>query len=63
MVVYEASGLVETARDPAGPEERSSTVVWLSPEEIRAALRSGEPVDSTTTIALYRIFGGFLDAL
>lgn len=63
MVVYEARGLIERERDPAGPEEKSSTVLWLSPQALRESLRSAFAIDSTTTIALHRVFGNFLDEL
>jgi 8-oxo-dGTP pyrophosphatase MutT (NUDIX family) len=63
MTVYEARGLTERAREPAGAEERSSTVHWYSPTELRALLRSAYAIDSTTTIALHRVFGNFLDEL
>jgi 8-oxo-dGTP pyrophosphatase MutT (NUDIX family) len=63
MVVYEARGIVQSERAPAGPEEYSSTVHWLSPDAIRETLRSTFAIDSTTTIALQRVFGNFLDEL
>jgi hypothetical protein len=63
MTVYEARGLTEREREPAGAEERSSTVHWYSPSELRALLRSAYAIDSTTTIALHRVFGTFLDEL
>lgn len=61
MTIYEARGLSEHERAPAGPEERSSSVLWLSPVALRKALRDAPAVDSTTAIALHRIFGTFLD--
>ncbi|HEV3268993.1 MAG TPA: NUDIX hydrolase [Acidimicrobiales bacterium] len=61
MTVYEARQLTERERDPAGPEERSSTILWLSPEEVRRTLRGTPAVDSTTAIALHRVFGTFFD--
>jgi 8-oxo-dGTP pyrophosphatase MutT (NUDIX family) len=61
MVVYEARGIIQSERDPAGPEEYSSTIHWLAPELIRNRLRSSFAMDSTTTIALSRLFGTFLD--
>ncbi len=63
MVVYEARGITQSERDPAGPEEHSSTVHWLSPEGIRETFRSSSAIDSTTTIALQRVLGNFLDEL
>jgi 8-oxo-dGTP pyrophosphatase MutT (NUDIX family) len=61
MTIYEARDLTEGERAPAGPEESSSTIHWLAPEEIREAFKSAPAVDSTTTIALHRIFGNFFD--
>lgn len=63
MTVYEARQLTERERDPAGPEERSSTIHWLSPEELRRTLREAPAIDSTTAIALHRVFGTFFDEL
>lgn len=63
MVVYEARGITPSERDPAGPEEYSSTVHWLAPNAIRETLRSSFAIDSTTAIALSRLFGTFLDEL
>jgi len=61
MTIYEARQLTQGERAPAGPEERSSTIHWLSPEELRTTLREAPAIDSTTTIALHRVFGTFLD--
>jgi ADP-ribose pyrophosphatase len=63
MTVYEARGLTEREREPAGVEERSSTIHWYSPAELRVLLRNAYAIDSTTTIALHRVFGNFLDKL
>jgi len=63
MTIYEARDLTQGERDPAGPEERESTIHWLSPEELRQALRAAPAIDSTTAIALHRVFGTFLDEL
>ena len=63
MVVYEARGITQSERDPAGPEESSSSVHWLAPELIRDTLRTTFAIDSTTTIALSTLFGTFLDEL
>jgi 8-oxo-dGTP pyrophosphatase MutT (NUDIX family) len=63
MTVYEARGLTVREREPAGAEERSSTIHWYSPTELRTRLRSAYAIDSTTTIALHRVFGNFLDEL
>jgi 8-oxo-dGTP pyrophosphatase MutT (NUDIX family) len=61
MTVYEARNLTPGARAPAGPEERSSTVHWLSPALLRKTLREANAIDSTTALALHRVFGTFLD--
>jgi ADP-ribose pyrophosphatase len=63
MTIYEARQLTQSERAPAGPEERSSTIHWLSPEELRRTLRAAPAIDSTTAIALHRVFGTFLDEL
>ncbi len=60
MTVYEARGLTEGERAPAGPEEGSATIHWLAPEAMRDALSDEPAIDSTTAIALYRVFGDFL---
>jgi ADP-ribose pyrophosphatase len=61
MTIYEARELTVRERQPAGPEERSSQVVWLSPEDLKMTLRSASAMDSTTAIALHRVFGNFFD--
>lgn len=61
MTVFEARDLTMGERAPAGPEERASTIHWLSPEIIRETFQSAPAVDSTTAIALHRIFGTFFD--
>jgi 8-oxo-dGTP pyrophosphatase MutT (NUDIX family) len=61
MIIYEARDLTEGVRAPAGPEESSSTILWLAPDKIREAFRSASAVDSTTAIALHRVFGTFFD--
>jgi 8-oxo-dGTP pyrophosphatase MutT (NUDIX family) len=63
MFVYEARGLTERPREPAGAEERSATIHWFSPEELRRELLAAYAIDSTTAIALHRVFGNFLDEL
>jgi len=42
-------------------EERSATIHWYSLEELRTRLREAYAIDSTTAIALHRLFGNFLD--
>ena len=61
MVVYEARDLVERPRDPDGPEERLAEVAWFAPEALRRVLLAEEALDSTTAVALHRIYGDFLD--
>ncbi|MGH3732983.1 MAG: NUDIX hydrolase [Acidimicrobiales bacterium] len=63
MWVYEARALTKREREPAGPEERSATIHWYSPEELRPLLRNAYAIDSTTAIALHRLIGNFLDEL
>lgn len=61
MTVYEARGLRDVPREPAGPEERSAGVHWLAPEVLFATLRDLPAFDSTMAIALLRVFGDFLE--
>jgi 8-oxo-dGTP pyrophosphatase MutT (NUDIX family) len=61
MIIFEARGLSEAERAPAGPEEKSSTIAWLSPTTLRQELRAAPAIDSTTAIALQRVFGTFFD--
>ncbi len=61
MTVYQATKLTRGEREPAGPEERSATIHWLSRDELRQELRGARAIDSTTAIALHRVFGNFLD--
>ncbi len=61
MWVYEARDLEEVEREPAGAEESSATIHWYAKDEIQSILRSAFAIDSTTTIALHRLFGSFLD--
>ncbi len=63
MTIYVARQLTQSERAPAGPEEQSSTIHWFSPEELRQTLRAAPAIDSTTTIALHRVFGTFFDEL
>jgi ADP-ribose pyrophosphatase len=61
MTIYEARGLTQGVRAPAGPEEGGASVCWLSRDELRAELRGLTAVDSTTMVALHRVFGTFFD--
>ena len=61
MVVYEARDLDERPRDPDGPEERLAEVAWFAPAALRGVLLAEEALDSTTAVAVHRLFGDFLD--
>lgn len=62
MTIFEARGITQLDRLPAGPEEAASSVHWLSVVELRATLRGEAAIDSTTAVALHRVFGSFFDA-
>ena len=62
MTIYEARGITQLDRRPAGPEEAASSVHWLSIADLRATLRSEAAIDGTTAVALHRVFGSFFDA-
>lgn len=61
MTIYEARGITQLDRLPAGPEESASSVHWLSVKDLRSTLALEEAIDSTTTVALHRVFGTFFD--
>ena len=61
MTIYEARGITPLERCPAGPEESASSVVWLSPATLQNTLAGEAAIDSTTAVALHRVFGTFLD--
>lgn len=61
MTVYEARSITQRQRSPAGPEEASSTVRWFTVEELRELLRGEDAIDSTTAVALHRVFGTFFE--
>jgi len=61
MTIFEARELTMVPRAPAGPEEVSSSVHWLAPDELREVLRRQPAVDSTMTVALNRVFGTYFD--
>lgn len=63
MTIYEASDLTLSERQPEGPEESSSTVLWLSPHDLRTILSEEDAVDSTMVVALHRVFGTFFDCI
>jgi ADP-ribose pyrophosphatase len=61
MTIYEARDLTMVEREPAGPEESASTVLWRSPADLHATLRGEAMVDYTLTAALHRVYGRFFD--
>ena len=61
MTIFEARDLTEVDRRPVGPEERRAHVSWLSPLALRSKLRSEAAIDSTTAVALHRVFGTFFN--
>ncbi len=61
MTIFEARNLTQQERAPAGVEERYSSVHWLSPSTLKKSFHDAPAIDSTTAIALHRIFGTFLD--
>jgi ADP-ribose pyrophosphatase len=61
MTIFEARGLTETSRQPAGPEETGSSVRWFSRDELRETLRREPAIDNTTVVGLGRVYGSFFD--
>lgn len=61
MTIFEARNLTQQERAPAGIEERHSSVHWLSPSALKKSFHEAPAIDSTTAIALHRVFGTFLD--
>ena len=61
MTIYEARRLTQRERNPMGPEERTSSVHWMSKETLRSALREEGILDSTMVVALHRVFGNLFD--
>ena len=57
MTIFEARDLRPSDRSPDGPEERSSSIHWLTLPELRATLDRLDAVDATMTIALATAFG------
>ena len=62
MTIFEARGLRDVPRRPAGPEELDSSVRWFSREDLRETLRREPAIDNTTVVALGRVYGSFFDA-
>jgi 8-oxo-dGDP phosphatase len=61
MTIFEARGLTMVEREPAGPEENASTVLWRDPADLHAMLRDAAMIDYTVTAALHRVYGRFFD--
>ena len=61
MTIFEARGLREVSRRPAGPEEAGSSVRWFSRDDLRETLRREPAIDNTTVVALGRVYGSFFD--
>jgi ADP-ribose pyrophosphatase len=61
MTIYEARIITLLDREPVGPEETASSIHWLSREELRSTLTGEAAIDSTTAVALHRVFGSFFD--
>jgi 8-oxo-dGTP pyrophosphatase MutT (NUDIX family) len=62
MTIFEARHLTSVARDPAGPEEKASRVLWRSPRELHEMLRGEAMIDYTLAVALHRVYGRFFDS-
>ena len=61
MTIYEAREITQLDRRPAGPEESASSMRWVAVKELRETLASEAAIDSTTAVALHRVFGTFFD--
>jgi 8-oxo-dGTP pyrophosphatase MutT (NUDIX family) len=61
MSVYEARDLTVFERAPAGPEEVSASIHWLTASDVAALLRSNVVLDITSALALRRVFGNVID--
>lgn len=59
ITIFEARQIRKMDRQPAGPEESESEVLWLDLDEIREIQRTSPSFDSTTAVALLRLFGDF----
>jgi 8-oxo-dGTP pyrophosphatase MutT (NUDIX family) len=62
MTIYEAREITQLDRLPAGPEESASSVRWVAVKDLKETLASEGAIDSTTAVALHRVFGTFFDA-
>ena len=63
MTIFEARDLTHLGRAPAGPEETASSLEWLAPDELRAALADEPAIDCTMMVALHLIVGTFFDRI
>ncbi len=61
MTIFEASDLTMVERAPEGPEELSSTVLWLPVDQIKETLRAEATIDYTVAVALHCVFGSLFD--
>jgi ADP-ribose pyrophosphatase len=61
MTIFEAREITQHQREPAGPEETASSVHWLSRDEVKDLLAGETAFDSTSAVALHRVFGTFFD--
>ncbi len=61
MTNFEATDLTLIPRTPEGPEELSSTVLWIPIDEIKATLQREATIDYTVAVALHCVFGSFFD--
>ncbi len=60
MQLFMARSVSFSEAEPSGPEESAMTVHWLTLQEIRDVLTSGELLDSSLSIGLARSFGAQL---
>ncbi|MHB1209800.1 MAG: NUDIX domain-containing protein [Acidimicrobiales bacterium] len=61
MTIFEATDLSMVDRAPEGPEEMSSSVIWMPISDIKTALRKEPTIDYTVAVALHCVFGTFFD--
>jgi len=60
ITIFEARNLAYVPRQPAGPEESVSEVLWLTIGELAELQKVERFFDATTAVALHRLHGGFL---
>jgi ADP-ribose pyrophosphatase len=61
MTIFEAQDLEFVERAPEGPEESSSSILWLAKADLKATLRREPTIDYTVAVALHCVFGTFFD--